>query len=126
MLINRKRKVKFYGINLKIKFNYYAILLIAYLLLMLLSMFIEFDYFKKIKESIVINFLISIVHEYIISELSFIESQRIKAKLKKVIRDNKLFIKNGFLITSLVMKFYTKEKNYMWRLIQMVSIIFLD
>src|SRR5690625_4144957 len=80
---------------------------------MLISTFTEIDYFKKVKETIVVIFLISIFHEYITSELSFIESLRIKAKLKKVISNNKLFIEKGFLGTSLSMKFYTNG-NYLY------------
>lgn len=111
MFKNRKIKVKFYGVNLKFKLYYYAVLLILLALLIILSMYIDVEYFKKFKWSIVIIFLISVFFEYFTSEFSLSESQRIKAKLKKVIRDNKLFIKRVFLNDSLEMKFYTKEKH---------------
>lgn len=113
MFKNRKIKVRFYGINSKLKLYYYAGLLIPLALLMALPMYINAELFKIIKWSIVIIFLISIFFEYFTSELSFSESQRIKAKLKKVIRDNKLFIKRVFLNDSLVMKFYTNG-NYLY------------
>ncbi len=111
MFKNRKIKVKFYGVNLKFKLYYYAVLLILLALLITLSMYIEVEYFGKFKWSIVIIFLISVFFEYFTSEFSLSESQRIKAKLKKVIRDNKLFIKRVFLNDSIEMKFYTKEKH---------------
>src|SRR5690625_2069237 len=113
MFKSRKIKVRFYGVNLKIKLYYYSILIITFLFLKLISKFIEIDYFTKLKGTIVIIFLISIYHEYITSEFSFIESLRIKAKLKKVINNNKLFIEKGFLSTSLLMKFYTNG-NYLY------------
>lgn len=111
MFKNRKIKVKFYGVNLKFKLYYYAVLLILLALLITLSMYIDVEYFGKFKWSIVIIFLISVFFEYFTSEFSLSESQRIKAKLKKVIRDNKLFIKRVFLNDSIEMKFYTKEKH---------------
>src|SRR5690625_5921794 len=111
MFKNRKTKVRFYGINLKLKLYYYAGLLILLALLMALPMYINAELFKIVKWFIVIISLISIFFEYFTSELSFSESQRIKAKLKKVIRDNKLFIKRVFLNDSLVMKFYIKKKH---------------
>src|SRR5690625_989224 len=111
MFKNRKTKVRFYGINSKLKLYYYAGLLILLALLMALPMYINAELFKIVKWFIVIISLISIFFEYFTSELSFSESQRIKAKLKKVIRDNKLFIKRVFLNDSLVMKFYIKEKQ---------------
>src|SRR5690625_1663845 len=111
MFKNRKIKVKFYGVNLKFKLYYYAVLLILLALLITLSMYIEVEYFGKFKWSIVIIFLISVFFEYFTSEFSLSESQRIKAKLKKVIRDNKLFIKRVFLNDSIEMKFYIKEKH---------------
>src|SRR5690625_7641697 len=84
MFKNRKIKVKFYGVNLKFKLYYYAVLLILLALLITLSMYIDVEYFKKFKWSIVIIFLISVFFEYFTSEFSLSESQRIKAKLKKV------------------------------------------
>src|SRR5690625_1194483 len=111
MFKNRKIKVRFYGVNLKMKLYYYSTLIITFLFIVLLSTFVEIDYLKRVKEFIVIIFLISIFHEYITSELSFIESLRIKAKLKKVISNNKLFVENGFLNKSLLMKFYTDDNH---------------
>lgn len=111
MFKNRKIKVRFYGVNLKMKLYYYSTLIISFLFIVLLSTFVEIDYLKRVKEFIVVIFLISIFHEYITSELSFIESLRIKAKLKKVISNNKLFIEKGFLSSSLLMKFYTDDNH---------------
>lgn len=113
MFKNKKIKVGFYGVNIKMKLYYYSILIIFFLFIVLLSTFVEIDYLNRVKGFIVIIFLISIFYEFMTSELSFIESQRIKAKLKKVISNNKLFIEKGFLSSSLLIKFYTNG-NYLY------------